>query len=447
MSRPSKTLPLSQLGRNMLAALSLLAVALSIGPVAAFIECNVLDYGAVADNTTDLGPALTKAWTECVIPQVTTTVADNVLLYVPSGNFLLASNVVFDNAANWNLHIAGNIYLPYNPDLTGTMLTFENCENILLDGPGAIFGNGYRYRPDGDLTLNPSRPRLIRFQTCNDCEITEVTLYDAPMFHVTIIGNNNVAHDMAIIASHIGETDGFDMSGNNNYVHDVSVENGDECVTVKTPTNGFVAERITCIFTAGCNVGSFGDDDTTVDVQNVFYSDVTISNSDAGIMIKAYPDNIGIVKNLTYTGFTMSAAAYPLYISVFWMGDGVDTGALQISDVTFDNIVGTGTPTRPAVLLDCNKGTPCQNINFNGISLSDTIANEITNACGTGASGLPACAGTSTSSTGSTGTSPPSNGACAAEFGQCGGENWTGATCCQSGFTCKFSNDFYSQCL
>lgn len=75
----------------------------------AFIECSVLDYGecivialesgnsltltpkgAVADNTTDLGPALTKAWQECVIPQVTTTVATDVLLYVPAGNYLLA---------------------------------------------------------------------------------------------------------------------------------------------------------------------------------------------------------------------------------------------------------------------------------------------------------------------------------------------------------------------
>lgn len=55
------------------------------------------------------------------------------------------------------------------------------------------------------------------------------------MFHVTIIGDkcvfiieanneahssfyhSNVAHDMEVIASHIGETDGFDMSGNNKY--------------------------------------------------------------------------------------------------------------------------------------------------------------------------------------------------------------------------------------
>ncbi|KAH7879241.1 pectin lyase fold/virulence factor [Lentinula edodes] len=158
-----------------------------------FIECSVLDYGAVADNTTDLGPALTKAWQECVIPQVTTTVATDVLLYVPAGDYLLASTVTFDDAMNWNLHIAGDIYLPFNPDLTGTMLTFENCDNILLNGPGAIFGNGYRYREGGDLSLFPDRPRLIRFQTCNNVEITEITLFDAPMFHVTIIGNKSVS--------------------------------------------------------------------------------------------------------------------------------------------------------------------------------------------------------------------------------------------------------------
>lgn len=40
--------------------------------------------------------------------------------------------------------------------------------------------------------------------------------------------------------------------------------------------------------------------DTTVNVQNVVYSDVTVSNSDAGIMIKSYPDNASSV-------FTLSA--------------------------------------------------------------------------------------------------------------------------------------------
>lgn len=32
-------------------------------------------------------------------------------------------------------------------------------------------------------------------------------------------------------------------------------------------------------------------------------------------------------------------------------------------------------------------------------------------------------------------------------WGQCGGQNWTGETTCVSGYTCVYSNAWYSQCL
>ena len=41
------------------------------------------------------------------------------------------------------------------------------------------------------------------------------------------------------------------MTMNASCVHDVSVENDDECVTVKSPTDGFVAENILCYHSAG----------------------------------------------------------------------------------------------------------------------------------------------------------------------------------------------------
>ncbi|KAJ3039999.1 hypothetical protein HDV00_011554 [Rhizophlyctis rosea] len=44
-------------------------------------------------------------------------------------------------------------------------------------------------------------------------------------------------------------------------------------------------------------------------------------------------------------------------------------------------------------------------------------------------------------------TVPPSTGTCAAKYGQCGGQGFNGPTCCQSGSTCKASNQYYSQCL
>ncbi|KAG8907363.1 hypothetical protein FRC01_007715 [Tulasnella sp. 417] len=53
-----------------------------------------------------------------------------------------------------------------------------------------------------------------------------------------------------------------------------------------------------------------------------------------------------------------------------------------------------------------------------------------------------------------TGGNPPQTttqgsggGSCAAKYGQCGGQGYNGPTCCQSGSTCKYSNQWYSQCL
>ena len=57
----------------------------------------------------------------------------------------------------------------------------------------------------------------------------------------------------------------------------------------------------------------------------------------------------------------------------------------------------------------------------------------------------------STSSTSSSVATQPTNGGggtnCSAKWGQCNGNGWTGPKCCQSGSTCQYQNDWYSQCL
>ncbi|KAJ3030138.1 hypothetical protein HDV00_009092 [Rhizophlyctis rosea] len=40
-----------------------------------------------------------------------------------------------------------------------------------------------------------------------------------------------------------------------------------------------------------------------------------------------------------------------------------------------------------------------------------------------------------------------STGTCAAKYQQCGGQGFTGPTCCESGSTCKSSGQYYSQCV
>merc|ERR1712037_475114 len=43
-------------------------------------------------------------------------------------------------------------------------------------------------------------------------------------------------------------------------------------------------------------------------------------------------------------------------------------------------------------------------------------------------------------------TTTPSN-PCAGFWDQCGGQDWSGSTCCEPGSTCHFVNQWYSQCL
>ncbi|KAF5334787.1 hypothetical protein D9611_012910 [Ephemerocybe angulata] len=54
---------------------------------------------------------------------------------------------------------------------------------------------------------------------------------------------------------------------------------------------------------------------------------------------------------------------------------------------------------------------------------------------------------TSTTTSTTTTQQPTPTGNCVARYGQCGGQGWNGASCCQSGSTCTVVNSFYHQCL
>ncbi|CEJ59332.1 Putative Endoglucanase [Penicillium brasilianum] len=54
---------------------------------------------------------------------------------------------------------------------------------------------------------------------------------------------------------------------------------------------------------------------------------------------------------------------------------------------------------------------------------------------------------TKSASTTTTAASSSSTGGTVAHWYQCGGINWTGATACESGYTCVVQNPYYSQCL
>jgi hypothetical protein len=45
-----------------------------------------------------------------------------------------------------------------------------------------------------------------------------------------------------------------------------------------------------------------------------------------------------------------------------------------------------------------------------------------------------------------TAPSPSPSGPCSQAYDQCGGNTWSGPTCCEAGLICKRTNEWYSQC-
>ncbi|KAL9091127.1 MAG: hypothetical protein Q9165_005054 [Trypethelium subeluteriae] len=103
-----------------------------------------------------------------------------------------------------------------------------------------------------------------------------------------------------------------------------------------------------------------------------------------------------------------------------WAAAGMNLGALNYQVVAVESWSGSGTGQ-----ITVSKGT--------------------SSSSGTG-SGSGTGTGTGTGSGSGTGTGSGTSTGTAAEYGQCGGIGWTGATACAAPYTCKALNSYYSQC-
>lgn len=189
----------------------------SVGPLtsastkAATKTCNVLDYGAAADKTTDLGPPLASAFAEC---------KSGGLVYVPSGEYALSSWARLSGGKAWALQIDGSIYRTGTDG--GNMLYIEHSSDFELfssTSSGAMQGLGYEFHADN----NWSGPRLLRLYEVTDFSVHDFILVDAPSFHFSMdTCENGEVYNMAIRGGNHGGLDGIDVWSTNIWVHDVS---------------------------------------------------------------------------------------------------------------------------------------------------------------------------------------------------------------------------------
>ncbi|RAK96641.1 putative extracellular rhamnogalacturonase [Aspergillus ibericus CBS 121593] len=335
----------------------------SVGPLtsastkAATKTCNVLDYGAKADKSTDLGAPLASAFADC---------KSGGLVYVPSGEYALSTWARLSGGKAWALQIDGVIYR--DSTTGGNMIYIEHSSDFELfssTSSGAMQGLGYELHKKN----NWSGPRLIRLYEVTDFSVHDFILVDSPSFHMSLdTCTNGEIYNMAIRGANHGGLDGIDIWSTNIWVHDVEVTNKDECVTVKSPAKNILVENVYCNLSGGCGMGSFG---SGTEVSDIVYRNIYTWNSNSMMLIKSNGGS-GYVENVLLENFIGHGNAYSLDIDSYWASmSAVDGDGVQLSNVTIKNWKGTEAYglNRGPIKVICANGAPCYDITIEDFAM------------------------------------------------------------------------------
>ncbi|GAQ39913.1 endo-rhamnogalacturonase F [Aspergillus niger] len=350
------------------------------------IECNILDYGGVADNQTDVAASIEATFTECVLNNPKSR------LVVPEGNYLIKRSVVLSNGTNWAFQLDGLITAAYGGNWTvdrelilqgfageqiiNSTINGEGDGKFLLDvlvivnavdfefyssnGLGAFQGQGYIYR---NLD-NTDRPRLVRLISPTNASVHDLILVDSPKFHIVFdFAVNLEAYHLTIRGANLGSYDGIDAIGTNYYIHDNEAS-------------------------SGVSIGSLN---VSAEISNIEARNISIIQGNNIAFIKTYPGGSGYVRDVTFENFRSLNSLYGLDINQYWQNTWEpDTGSVTLSNLVFKNFSGSVADgaLRPPLYLFASDLTFATNVTVEEFSVwtetGTTVVNKISNIFGTG---------------------------------------------------------------
>ncbi|KAF4624554.1 hypothetical protein G7Y89_g13617 [Cudoniella acicularis] len=358
-------------------------------------ECNILHYGGVADNETDVGPAIALAFEICVKNHPQSR------LVVPEGNYLLKQSIDLVNGTNWAFQLDGLITAQYGGNFTtGDFVLIENAVDFEFyshNGKGAIQGQGYIYRIENNTS---TRPHTVRLTSPINSTIHDLLLIDSPKFHfVFTLGLNIEIYHLTIRGANLGSYDGIDAVGTNYYIHDIEVTNRDECVSVKSPSHYVLVENLVCNRVgSGVSIGSLN---VSAEISNIHARNISVYAASEIAFIKTYPGGSGYVTNVTWENFRSKASLSGMSVNQYWQFVTTpDTGSVFLSNITFKNFSGSiidgalpgkspiNATDKPALYLIANDLTEAINITVEDFSVwtesNDSVINHINNFYGVG---------------------------------------------------------------
>ena len=358
-------------------------------------EYNILDYGAVADTNSISTAALQQAINEC-----STSGGGTVL--VPAGSYKTGS-IIFKSHVNLRLESGAILYGSKNlsdyiklkpgyislrtQEATIQLIYAENAEDISITGRGEIDGQGSGFKKLSWNDEGITRPHLIRFITCKDILIENISLKNSGCWMQHYLACDDLQiRGIRVLNRNNYNNDGLDLDGCRNVtVSDFISDSDDDGITLKS-TSPRPCENIVitnCIISSHCNAIKMGTE-SNGGFRNIAISNCVVKPSKiqeptffgektgiSGIALEIVDG--GTMEGISINNIQVDGTESPIFIRLANRARAYKKGQIidqigQLRDVSISNIRAKNTG-KTGCSITGQPGFPVRNIHLSNIAI------------------------------------------------------------------------------
>jgi len=359
--------------------------------IQAFNIYDPIDYGATNDGYTLCTEAIQNAIDDC-------SADTNGIVRLTGGKFL-SGTIFMKNGVTLNLTESATLlgstnladypvtipnFSSYTDNYTVRSIIYgENLTNIAITGKGIIYGQGKYFRGN----VQKERPYGIRFITCRNVKVENITLTNSAMWMQHYLACDNVTISGIKVWNYCNSNnDAIDIDG----CHDVLIEDcitdsDDDGITLKS-TSPRLCENITiknCTISSHNNAIKFGTE-STGGLKNLHISNCIIKPSDyksnargdafgwAGVALEIVDG--GIMDQVVISNMQIQGTTAPIFIRLGNRArkymEGVPTPGIGIMSNIFISDIYATCPTNMGCAIAGLSARVIKDLTFKNIFMS-----------------------------------------------------------------------------
>ncbi|OMO98635.1 Glycoside hydrolase, family 28 [Corchorus capsularis] len=346
---------------------------------------DILSFGAKGDGASDDSKALEEAWkAACQVP--------GARLEIPSGFQFLIMPITLRGPCKPHLlfQIDGALLAPpkvsswakLSSSLHRQWINFKWVQDFTIQGTGSVDGRGSEWWTISDEIyyiqkkfkhIPKQKPTALRFYSSHNVTVRDIRILNSPQFHLKFDSSAGITVNNITISSPESSpnTDGIHLQNTRDVeIQHSNISCGDDCVSIQTGCSNVHTHHIHCGPGHGISLGGLGKDKTVACVSDIVVEEINLVNTMAGVRIKTWQGGLGYVKNVSFSNIQVSDVKVPIMIDQYYCDKSVcknQTGAVAISGVTYDQIIGTYTDQ--PLHLACSNAIPCTDVELTNIQL------------------------------------------------------------------------------